>query len=103
MTDHSPKIDIHYFEPEINLAMYSNCNSSNYWYHISICGNYLIEHLNLRLIGTFLSPELSPTTIIRNGTPEPPIRIYAGEYIEDDSTIFDQIVIISSELPYQLL
>ncbi len=100
MTDHSPKIDIHYFDPEIKFSdVLVIVTHPTIGTISSICGNYLIEHLNLRLIGTFLSPELSPTTIIRNGTPEPPIRIYAGEYIEDDSTIFDQIVIISSELP----
>ena len=97
MTDHSPKIDIHYFEPEIKFSdVLVIVTHPTIGTISSICGNYLIEHLNLRLIGTFLSPELSPTTIIRNGTPEPPIRIYAGEYIEDDSTIFDLQKLINS-------
>lgn len=94
------KIDIHYFEEEIKfndllvIVTHPTIGTIS-----SIVGNYLIEHLEMQLIGAFNSPDLPPTSIIRDGMPQPPVRIYAGEYKDDPTTDFDQLVVIASDLP----
>ena len=102
MKDEHPEIEIHYFEEDIKfndlLVVVTHPTIGTI---SSIVGNYLVQELDLRLIGAFLSPELSPTAMVYNGVPEPPIRIYAGEYNDDPTTDFDQIVVIASDLPME--
>jgi len=101
MTDHED-ISIHYFEEKIKfndlLVVVTHPTIGTI---SSIVGNYLIENLDLRLIGAFISPDLPPTAIIRHGEPLPPVRIYAGEYKDDPDTAFDQLVVIASDLPME--
>ena len=45
----------------------------------SIAGQFIIDTLKLKEIGTILSKEFMPATVIHNSKPSPPVRIYAGE------------------------
>ncbi|MHA2504704.1 MAG: proteasome assembly chaperone family protein [Candidatus Kariarchaeaceae archaeon] len=68
----------------------------------SIVGNYIIENLDLQLIGAFISPQMPPTAVIdKNGQPVPPVRIYAGQFNDDPETAFDQVVVIATDLPLE--
>jgi uncharacterized protein len=63
----------------------------------SIAGHFLIDQLKLEEIGTISSRYFMPAAIIHNGTPSPPVRIYAGKKICGPNETCDQIVIIISE------
>jgi uncharacterized protein len=95
-------INFHYYDTEIQfndtLVIVSHPTIGMI---ASITANYLIEQLDLKLVGGIHSPKLPPTSIIHKGKPLPPIRIYAGEYKDDPETDFDQLVVITSELPIE--
>ncbi|MCK5398173.1 MAG: PAC2 family protein, partial [Thermoplasmata archaeon] len=45
----------------------------------SIVSNYMIKVLDMEYIGSVRSKHFTPTSIIANGVPMPPVRIYAGQ------------------------
>lgn len=63
----------------------------------SIAGHFIIEQLKLEEIGTISSRYFMPAAVIHNGTPSPPVRIYAGKKVCGQSGSCDQIVVIISE------
>ena len=63
----------------------------------SIAGHFIIDTLKLEEIGTITSPYFSPSTVIHNANPSPPVRIYAGKKRCGPDGSCDQIAIIISE------
>lgn len=63
----------------------------------SIVANYLINTLNLVQIGIMDSVFFPTVSLVRNGIPQNPVRIYAGEKVGDDSDSSDQLVVFISE------
>ncbi len=45
----------------------------------SIAGHFIVDTLKLEEIGTIVSKEFMPATVIHNSKPSPPVRIYAGK------------------------
>ncbi len=60
----------------------------------SIVANYLINALQLRQIGIMDSPYFPTVSLVREGRPMNPVRIYAGSKPEDAA---DQLVVFISE------
>ena len=95
-----PDIEIHYFDKDIKFNdVLLIITHPTVGMVSSIVGNYLIDHLDLKLVGAFLSDKFYPTAVVHKGMPLPPIRIYSGAYNDDPETRFDQIVVIASDLP----
>ena len=71
----------------------------------SIAGHYIIDSLKLNEIGTIISNELMPATVIHKGKPSPPVRIYAGTKKCGPDGECEQIAIIISEFmpPYNII
>jgi uncharacterized protein len=71
----------------------------------SIAGHFIIDTLKLNEVGTILSREFMPATIIHNSKPSPPVRIYAGEKTCGPDGKCEQIAVIISEFmpPYQII
>jgi len=71
----------------------------------SIAGHFIIDALKLEEIGTVTSRFFMPAAVIHNGSPSPPVRIYAGKKICGPEGTCDQIVIIISEfmLPVEII
>jgi uncharacterized protein len=65
----------------------------------SIVANYMVKALNMEYIGSINSRYFSPTAVILNSVPMPPVRIYAGQPIEKKDCICDMLVVITSEFP----
>lgn len=65
----------------------------------SIVSNYMIKVLDMEYIGSVRSKHFTPTSIIANGVPMPPVRIYAGQPIEKKGCICDRLVVLTSEFP----
>ena len=63
----------------------------------SIAGHFIIDTLKLKEIGTIVSDEFMPITVIHNGKASPPVRIYAGEKECSDDGACEQIAVIISE------
>jgi len=63
----------------------------------SIVANYLINTLNLTQIGIMDSVFFPTVSLVREGVPQNPVRIYAGEKVGDDSDSSDQLVVFISE------
>jgi uncharacterized protein len=63
----------------------------------SIAGHFLIDQLKLEEIGMISSRYFMPAAVIHNGTPSPPVRIYAGKKVCGPQGKCDQIVVIISE------
>lgn len=63
----------------------------------SIAGYYIIKSLKLEEIGVIISDKFSPTTVIYNGRPSAPVRIYAGKKKCGPKNECDQIAVIISE------
>ena len=63
----------------------------------SIVAHYLIERLELRLVGGVRAPGLPPVCLVENGAPLPPIRFYAGEPVCNMEDC-DKLTLIVSEL-----
>lgn len=47
----------------------------------ALVSNFIVEHLKLDLIGDFICEYLDPASIIVNGEPQNPIRIYANKWL----------------------
>ena len=71
----------------------------------SIAGQFIIDTLKLKEIGTILSKEFMPATIIHNSKPSPPVRIYAGDKKCGPDGECEQIAVIISEFmpPYNII
>ncbi len=63
----------------------------------SIAGHYIIESLELDEIGTIISKDFMPATVIHKAKPSPPVRIYAGEKKCGPNGECEQIAVIISE------
>jgi len=60
----------------------------------SIAANYLVSYLGLELIAVIDAPSFPAVSLIRNGTPNHPARIYGGNIGEEGA---DKLVVIVSE------
>jgi len=63
----------------------------------SIAGRFIIDTLKLDDIGTILSNNFMPATVIHNSYPSPPVRIYSGKKICGPDGSCEQIAVIISE------
>ena len=45
----------------------------------SIAANFIIRNMKLGRVASIISPDFPPYTVIHEGVPSPPVRIYAGE------------------------
>ena len=62
----------------------------------SIVGQYLLEHLNLNFTGAISDNRIPAISLVKDGRPMPPVRIYSGTPICKVETC-DKVVLISSE------
>jgi len=71
----------------------------------SIAGHFIIDTLKLDEIGTIVSKDFMPATVIHNGKPSPPVRIYAGKKKCGPDGTCEQISVIISEFmpPYNII
>jgi uncharacterized protein len=63
----------------------------------SIAARFIVKQLKLDLIGAFLSDYFHPVTVVADGVPAPPARIYAGDRVCGIGGECDQLVVITSE------
>lgn len=64
----------------------------------SIVANYLIDTLQMEQIGIVESPAFPTVSLVRNGVPQHPVRIYAGHPPDDRAgRVADKIVAFVSE------
>ena len=64
----------------------------------SIVANYLIDTLQMEQIGIVESPAFPTVSLVRNGIPQHPVRIYAGRPADDRAgRVADKIVAFVSE------
>ncbi|MBC7108102.1 MAG: proteasome assembly chaperone family protein [Methanomassiliicoccales archaeon] len=63
----------------------------------SIAANFVSRTMKLERIATMISKDFPPYTIVHDGIPSSPVRIYAGERACDDGVRCDQLVVIMSE------
>ena len=71
----------------------------------SIAGHFIIDSLKLKEVGAIISKDFMPATIIHNGKPSPPVRIYAGDKECGPDGKCEQIAVIISEFmpPYNVI
>ncbi len=71
----------------------------------SIAGHFIIDTLKLEEIGTIVSKEFMPATVIHNSKPSPPVRIYAGNKKCGPDGKCEQLAVIISEFmpPYNII
>lgn len=62
----------------------------------SIVGQYLLEHLNLNFTGAISDNRIPAISLVKDGRPMPPVRIYSGTPICKVEKC-DKVVLISSE------
>ena len=63
----------------------------------SIVAPYLVDKLDLELVGGVRHPKLPPVCLVQDGKPLPPMRFYSGEPICNMERC-DKIVLIASEI-----
>jgi uncharacterized protein len=64
----------------------------------SIAANYIVRSMKLERIATIISKDFPAYTILHDGIPSPPVRIYAGKRVcNGDGEKCEQIVVILSE------
>ena len=63
----------------------------------SIVAHFLVEKLDLELVGGVRHPYLPPMCLVQDGKPLPPLRFYAGEPICNMEKC-DRVVLIASEI-----
>ena len=61
----------------------------------SIVAHFLVEKLELELVGGVRHPKLPPVCLVQDGKPLPPLRFYAGEPICNMEQC-DKVVLILS-------
>jgi uncharacterized protein len=71
----------------------------------SIAGHFIIDSLKLEEIGTIVSKEFMPATVIHKSKPSPPVRIYAGKRECGPDGTCEQLAVIISEFmpPYNII
>jgi uncharacterized protein len=65
----------------------------------TIVTNYLVNKMDLELIGEFSSDEFFPVIIIHKGEPVQPVRIYGGWIKDPEGNEKEKVAVIMSELP----
>ena len=65
----------------------------------TIVSNFLINSLKLKQIGIIDSPNFPAISIIKNGEPHNPLRLYSGEQICNDGTCNRVVVCVSEFTP----
>jgi len=63
----------------------------------SIAGRYIVDSQKLDEVGSILSDQFMPATVIHNSKPLPPVRIYAGKKVCGPDDSCDQLAVIISE------
>ena len=63
----------------------------------SIAGHFVIDSLKLDEIGSIVSKQFMPATVIHKSNPSPPVRIYAGEKKCGPDGSCEQLAVIISE------
>ena len=63
----------------------------------SIVAHFLVEKLELELVGGVRHPNLPPMCLVQDGKPLPPLRFYAGDPICNMEKC-DKVVLIASEI-----
>jgi len=63
----------------------------------SIVAHFLVEKLDLELVGGVRHPNLPPVCLVQDGKPLPPLRFYAGEPICNMEQC-EKVVLIASEI-----
>ena len=63
----------------------------------SIVAHYLVDKLDLELVGGVRHPKLPPVCLVQDGKPLPPMRFYSGEPICNMEKC-DKVVLIASEI-----
>lgn len=93
-------------EEDIQLIEYKNVDLSNsilieafptVGLVSSIAGHFIVEQLKLEEIGTISSRFFMPAAVIHNGSPSPPVRIYASKKICGSAGGCDQLAVVISE------
>jgi uncharacterized protein len=71
----------------------------------SIAGHFIIDSLKLEEIGTIVSNNFMPATVIHKSNPSPPVRIYAGKKKCGPGGSCEQLAVIISEFmpPYNTI
>ena len=71
----------------------------------SIAGHFIIDQLKLEEIGTVVSNNFMPATVIHKSNPSPPVRIYAGKKKCGLDGKCEQLAVIISEFmpPYNTI
>ncbi len=63
----------------------------------SIAGSFIVKQLELEEIGMIHSPDFLPVTIIHNGKPSPPVRLYASKKKCGPNGSCEQLAVVLSE------
>ncbi len=63
----------------------------------SIAANFIVRTMKLERIATIISKDFPPYTIVHEGVPSPPVRIYSGERKCIDGMRCDQLVVVMAE------
>ena len=63
----------------------------------SIVAHYLVDKLELELVGGVRHPKLPPVCLVQEGKPQPPMRFYSGEPVCNMERC-DKIILIASEI-----
>ena len=90
-----PKVEV---DSEINAsgALVVSCFPS-IGFVSSIVAHYLVDKLDLELVGGVRHPKLPPVCLVQDGKPLPPMRFYSGEPICTMKKC-DKVVLIASEI-----
>ena len=65
----------------------------------TIVANFLINTLKLEQIGIIDSPKFPAISVVKDGEPHSPMRLYAGEQICNDGTCNQVVVCVSEFTP----
>lgn len=64
----------------------------------SIASSFIVKTLKLERVASMISPDFPPYTLVYEGIPSPPVRIYAGERMcNEEGEQCEQIVVITAE------
>ena len=64
----------------------------------SIASSFVVKTLGLERVASLISPDFPPYTLVFDGVPSPPVRIYAGERMCDQAgEQCEQLVVITAE------
>lgn len=64
----------------------------------SIATNFIVRTMDLKRIAGISSPDFPPYSLVQNGFPMPPVRIYAGDRVcDDDGEDCEHLIVITAE------